>query len=150
MGLDSFRTDNNDSSESDEGSESDSNNETSTEDEVTGIEAFRTSETDPTKKKNKEDDEDLIFGVTPSEWNRMDAEEQVKHVRDNHVEDYRPDFHVDGDWSFSRIVEIECVCDNYFTFQTRGVCLNCGRVYKDAGRTVTKVEEANVNRQPSQ
>lgn len=145
MGLDSFTSDEDENQTSSDEEEHD--NEEQQEDELSGIEAFRTSETDPSKKENKEgDDEDeYLFGLKPWRWNQMDKDEKVKHVRENFVEDYHPDYQPDERWQYARIVEVKCVCDNVFTFQTTGICLDCGRAYKDAGRTVIKTKEIEDN-----
>lgn len=143
MGLDDFSSD-----ESNDEAPSDNEEKTHNEqddDDVSGLEAFRTSETDPSKKEKESDDdeEEFLFGVKPWRWNQMSKDERVEHVRDNYIPDYHPEYQPDERWSYTRIVEIECVCDEVFTFQTAGICLSCGRAYKDVGRTVRKLNEVD-------
>lgn len=140
MALDDFKSDEDDNDTQDE---QEHEEETTTEDTLSGIEAFRTSATDPSKNENGsiEEDDEFIFGLKAWRWNELDKDDRIQHVRQHYIEDYHPEYQPDDRWSYERIVEVECVCDNTFTFQTSGVCLNCGRSYKDAGRTVVKLNE---------
>lgn len=152
MGIDDFKTDDtqtqtsSDEKQEDEQQEEE-NEEEKPDNEVSGIEAFRTGETDPTQEQDShyDNEDEFIFGLKPWRWNEMSQAERIRHVRANYIEDYYPHKQPDGRWSYERMVEVECVCGEVFTFQTEGMCFSCGRVYKDAGRTVIKVNEIDKN-----
>lgn len=135
MGLDSFSSDNQETEDNEE--------ETTSEPEASGLDSFRTTTSRGGSSEDNEsgDEDEQIFGLPPRKWVAMDVDDRVRHVRENHVEDYYPSHQPDARWSFARAVMIQCVCKNTFTIKDKGECSKCGRVYKDAGRTVIKVEE---------
>jgi len=137
MGLDDFKKDPSDNSSD----ESDSNAGDDNEDESESLFERLGSDETSTDDTVKDNTENSVFGVSGSRWNSMTMDERVKHVRENFIEDYHPDYQIDARWSFDKVNEVSCVCGNDFIFRESGVCLECGRSYKDAGRTVVKTHE---------
>jgi len=147
MGLDSFKSSNKDDSKDEDGEEeveeTTTEEETEDEEEVTGIESFKRSSTvgnstsDNDSDDENDSDEDKLK-IPHAKLAGMPVDQRVEYIRQNHVEDYYPDYQPDGRWSYRTVIELCCVCDNVITFITEGVCMDCGRAYKDAGRTVIK------------
>lgn len=71
-----------------------------------------------------------------SQWNDMATEEKVRYVRINYDENYRPEVNIDHDWSYRKVIEVECKCRNTFTFRSAGTCMDCGRGYTFTGAAV--------------
>ena len=71
-----------------------------------------------------------------SEWNDMSADEKVEYVRENYMEDYRPEIIPGNDWSWSDASQIRCACGSTFFIQGEGECDDCGIKYSEVGRTV--------------
>lgn len=138
MGLDNFRTDKDDSNDSDESHQD--GEQAASEDEPSGLDAFRTDTTrgGSTSSSDSDEEDDETYGLPTHEKKQMSKDEWIRYVRDNHISDYYSSYQPDERWDYERCVEISCVCGNSFTFLTTGICLECGRVYMDAGRTVIK------------
>lgn len=154
MGLDEFSAEPKEDDDQQEQEEDEHKEETTTEetddeqeDKASGIEAFTTdkgpSKPPEIKKDDKEEDipQGLLDHISSSEWNSMDVVERVKFAREHYKPDYRPDVHVDDRWEWEHVVEVQCVCKNLFTFDTMGMCLGCGRVYKAHGGLSRRVIE---------
>lgn len=136
MGLDDFRTDSEDD-DSNEESKEDEEEETTSE-ETSGLESFRTNNTDGGNNGETQEDnsDNKILGIDPRKYDEMDKEQRIKAVRNNGFPDYRPDYNPDDRWSYNKVVEVNCVCGNEFTFLTKGLCFECGREYQKVMRTV--------------
>lgn len=136
MGLDSFNSSNEDN---------DCKNETSTQEDEeetqdSGLESFRTSSDSggSGQKPDLDGKDKTIHDVSSQKWNSMSVDEKVRHVRDNKIPDFRPEYQPDDRWAYRRCAVVRCVCGSVFTVINSNVCLECGRVYEDAGRTVVK------------
>jgi len=92
----------------------------------------------------------VIGELTSEEWNSMSKIERVKYVRENHIPDYRPSVHIDDRWEWDTVIEVQCVCDNVFTFSDSGLCLACGRTYVSHGSLNRRVVELLHEPQESQ
>lgn len=138
MGLEDFKSTDDDSQESEEDVQQDE--ETSSDDEPSGLESFRTDSTrgGSGSESDSDDEEKSLHGLPPRKWKQMSKDERVRYMRNNRIPDYHPSYQPDDRWDYARCVEISCVCGNNFVFLTAGICLECGRGYKDAGRTVIK------------
>lgn len=138
MGLDSFKTDDEDNDDTSESQQEDE--ETTSSDEPSGLDAFRTdaSRGGSTTDNDSDKEEQTIHGIPPRDWNQMSKDDRVRHVRQHSIPDYYPDYQPDDRWDYERCIEIRCVCGSRFTFLHAGICLDCGRAYEDAGRTVVK------------
>lgn len=139
MGLDDFKkeTGTEEPDESDEKSDDGSDSEEERQSLFERLENENTY-TDDTAEDNNDN---AVFGISGSQWNSMSKDERVKHVRENFIEDYYPEHQIDDRWSYEKVNEVSCVCGNDFIFRESGMCLECGRTYKDAGRTVIKTHE---------
>lgn len=135
MGIDSFKTD--DSEETEDEQQEDIEETTSDED-VGGLDSFKS---DSSVEDEEEERAPWIEDIGPQKWRSMSVEERVEFVRENYKEDYYPNFKLDDRWEFNEVIEIDCVCGNSFTFMSKGVCMECGREYKQAERTVVKISE---------
>ena len=147
MGLDDFKQDSsegNNSSDSGDDSSTDNNNDSSdSSDDAGGLESFKTNTNrgGSGDKNNASKDDSKIFGIEAHKLSQMSEKERVMAIRENHTPDYKPQVQLDERWTFKNVVEIQCVCGNVFHFVTTGLCLSCGRSYKDVGRTVVKLNE---------
>ena len=94
---------------------------------------------------DEDEPENAIFGVAPEKWVAMSEEERIAEVRKREVADFNPEATVDKSWSYQKLVAVSCVCGESFLFETAAECPNCGREYRDTGRTVVK--EANKQEQ---
>lgn len=151
MGLDAFSNDPEDDDEQQEEVDNEPEEETTTEEEddeeeqkESGLDAFMSkSSSDGQSKASKERGipEPLTDKISSQKWNSMDTVERVKYVRENFIPDYRPSIHIDDRWSWGNVVEVTCVCENVFTFDSQGMCLGCGRVYKVHGPLSRRVIE---------
>jgi len=111
--------------------------------ELSGLESFKSTETDSedsewTEELERERANPWIEDFTAGQWNDMSTKEKVKYVRENYQEDYRPEVRLEHEWDYRKVIEIECVCRNTFTFRSGGTCMDCGRGYKYTGSTVVK------------
>jgi len=147
MGLEDFKDDSDkghSDSSSDDASGTDSDNDSSGDDSNTGgLESFKTNNdgggSDDGNSASQDDSK--IFGIEAHELSQMSEKERVMAIRENHTPDYKPQVQLDERWSFKKVVEIECVCNNVFHFITAGLCLSCGRSYGNVGRTVVKLSD---------
>lgn len=127
--------------------DNDGNEETTSEDEPSGLESFKTHNT-PTGSgdgNGLDSQNELTFGIPPSEWNQMSKSERVKRVRDGEIEDYHPDYKPEGGWKYVEVAKVKCVCDATLTVAHTSVCGDCGRVYKKTNRTVIKKPDTDKN-----
>lgn len=108
-----------------------------------GLDDFKTEGPRTRSKSSKDKDKDWegFKSVTDAEWSNMSTEEKVRHARKNGIEDFYPDFKLDGGWQYEKIVRVKCTCGKVFTFNAQGECPVCGSEYKDSGRAVIKVIE---------
>lgn len=108
-----------------------------------GLDAFSSDNSTSSSSSSADKDTGVSWldDFSGTEWNNMSTEEAVEHIRDNYIEDYYPSFQPDQDWDWEKVVEISCVCGEKFTFTKDGMCLNCGRKYKNVGRTVRKIAD---------
>lgn len=157
MGIDAFSDEPEDDDEQQEEVEDEPDEETTSDDEEeeqgdneSGLKAFVTKKKEskdkrPAPKIETTDGKDvpnsLIGDISSSEWNEMNKVERVKYARANGIPDFRPDVHVDDRWEWKHVTEVRCVCDNVFTFDSMGLCLGCGRVYKTHGGLSRRVVE---------
>jgi hypothetical protein len=147
MGLDNFKDDENDRTNS--SSDNSNNNSDNSGDAVdngenkSGLESFNTN-TDRggnTKETQSDNQNDKPHGIEPKKWNNMSVKERVAAVRKSNIPDYRPEVQLDERWSHSQVTLIECVCGNVFKFAKTGVCSVCDREYAERNRTVVKTHD---------
>lgn len=107
-----------------------------------GLDSFSTDDDDTV---DEVDDEPTglpwIDDFPSTEWNNMSTDEKVEYVRDNYMEDYRPDHTPNDGWDWSSAVAVSCVCDYHFYFVSVGACPECGQYYKQVGRTVRLLKD---------
>lgn len=111
--------------------------------ELTGLDSFKTTtenEQDEhwTQQLSRERVNPWMEDFTAGQWNDMTTKEKVKYVRENYYPGYRPEVDLDHQWSYRKVIEVECECKNTFTFRSGGTCMECGRGYKYTGSTVVK------------
>lgn len=107
-----------------------------------GLDDFKTGSKDP---KDIENDKLEPSGEGPQwlkdfstdEWNSMSAEEKTKYVRQNYIDDYRPDL-TPGDWEYQEAFVVKCSCDNRFVMYKKKPCPECGEKYEASKRAVVK------------
>lgn len=153
MGLDDFKKD--EGNQSDEDEKQNEKRETSTEsttssqneEEPSGLESFMEPHTATPSGDNdgSESEEEDTSGEMFAETAGMEKNGEIQHIRENYFPDYYPEYQQSDEWSHRKVVEINCVCENRFTFTTRGVCLQCGRAYKCQGRTVIQSSGPEVD-----
>lgn len=90
---------------------------------------------------NSSDADEAILGIAPQKWVSMTEKERILAVRQLKFADFRPSVQLDDRWEYRDATEIECVCNNKMTFSKSVQCGNCGRTYKEVGRTVTKIKD---------
>lgn len=121
--------------------------ETTTTNSTSGLDSFKT-DTTPTGNggQNESDGKDeYTFGIPPAQRNQMSKSERVRYIRDNHIEDYHPDYKPDGGWEYVEVAQVRCVCGNTLIVQNVGVCSKCSRAYKRTNRAVIKQTRDNNN-----
>lgn len=133
MGLDAFKTDDS----SDDSPEEHYKNEGSE------LELGIYDDTDGCDVLNvgSNDSDDTILGIDTDVWLNMTNKERVLAVRQTKFPDFKPSMQLDERWKSENKTEIECVCNNQMTFSDMKECNNCGRQYKEIGRTVTKIKD---------
>jgi len=148
MGLDNFKKDDNEETVENSNSDvasgtDDSDDNSSGSSNEGGLESFKSGVGDGgSQNKDGIDNQDnTIFGIPAFRIAEMSEEQQIKSIRQTKIPDYKPDATLDDRWSYTRIIEVECVCGKIFTFSNKETCSACGRLYKDAGRTVVKAKK---------
>lgn len=103
-----------------------------------GLESFVTDvkDTDWTDELDREKANPWMDDFTAAQWNDMTTKEKVRYVRTNYYEDYRPEVEIEQEWSYRKVIEVECKCQNTFTFRSAGTCMHCGRGYTFTGTSV--------------
>jgi len=154
MGLDNFRS-GNDNKDEDENSDNDDitaddtsssvDNDTDESDGETvgGLESFKSSSSRGGNNDDGDSDkkDHTPFGIESGKWNNMSPKEIVATIREEEIPDFRPDVQLDDRWSYREVIEVRCVCGNTFYFTTKGLCFECGRSYGKEERTVRKLSD---------
>lgn len=160
MGLDDFKSEDDNDSDTNSSSSASSTNSGSTGDDSNGgtvnsdddnsnvsttggLDSFRTNATRGGSADNtdKDDTDNTVFGIPPYKWRRMSIKERVAEVRQSKIPDFKPDLQLDERWKWEKAARIYCVCGNQFYLSDRDECLNCGREYSVENRTVVKTSD---------
>jgi hypothetical protein len=153
VGLDDFKKDEGKQHDQDEKQDQesetspDSTGSSTNEEEPSGLEAFmepHTATPDGDDGGSGSEEEDTS-GEMFAEVAGMSKNGEVQHIRENYFPDYYPECQQSDEWSYNEVIELNCICENVFTFTTRGVCLECGRAYKRQGRTVKQISGPEVD-----
>ena len=141
MGLDDYRI-----------CDKDSNSKKYTDDEDNGeqeskLESYHRHpyRVDSINKNDTGNSDNKIFGIPVLKLVNMSKKERIEAIRDSEIPDFKPEANLDPRWEYNEVIEIQCVCNNIFTFRNTETCDECGRKYKDEGRTVRKVREVQDN-----
>lgn len=143
MGLDDFKSDDNDEPEPDdeidtEGEIKEESKNVEEKTDQSGLSSFVSDDEDShwTDELERDRANPWMEDFSPSQWNDMTTQEKVRYVRTNYDKSYRPDVKLDRDWDYRKVIEIECKCRNTFTFRSAGTCMDCGRGYTYTGSSV--------------
>jgi hypothetical protein len=159
MGLDSFKSDNEDSDNDTGSSDSAGSDGTDTGDKHNsggtsngsgssdtakgGLDSFRTSATrgGSTNNNDKDKQDSNVFGIPPRKWRNMSIKQRVARIRESEIPDFKPDLQLDDRWGWGKAARIQCVCNNTFYIKNKGKCPFCNREYSMENRTVVKTED---------
>jgi hypothetical protein len=145
MGLDHFRTEDENNETEDESQ--DGKEETTSDSESSGLDSFRTdpAPTGSGSENNEERQDEKMFNIPPNKWNQMTTDQRVKYVRANHIPDYYPEYKIEDGWEYVNVAKVRCVCGAIFMINPLSSCFKCGRTYEKTDRTVIQKHDIDEN-----